>query len=399
MKRVSIRRERGLRQVAAALEEHGANLTVLWPGADPIRIGTRPESACVRFRDDRALDPLHRRDHLGLAEAYLDGAIDIDGEFIEAMRITEVIAPDPRPLERLRSALRLLLRDRRRLHRDSIEFHYDLAPDFYLPWLGSSRSYSHGLYTSPGDSVDDAQERKLAYAVEALGLEPGMSVFDMGGGWGSFLEYAGRRGIHVHAITISEPQYQFVNDLIRTHDLPCQIELVDFLDYEAPVRFDGAVFMGTFEHFSDYRWAARFLRRHLKSNASLYTDFCAHDTAHQVGAFLAKYIWPGAASYVDPRRLRASFEREGFVIRDFADDTASYASTVRDWSDALERSRSGLAAKWGERRVRAFLLYLRASQYYFEQEKIQAYHMVATRCAADPSAHPVATSIATEASS
>lgn len=379
MKRESRRRYQALEKIAAALEGCRANLTILTPALAPIRIGAHPELAYVRFHTERALEPLRRRDHLALAEAYLEGEIDIEGEFVEAMRITELIAPDPGWLERLRFAVRLLLRDRTALQRESIAFHYDIAPDFYLPWLDRWRSYSHGFYESEADSLDQAQTRKLRFAFDALGLEPGMEVFDMGGGWGSFLEFAGRLGIRVHAITISEQQYRFVSERIRSHELPCSIELVDFLDYQPCRRFDGAVFMGTFEHFADYPWAARFLRENLKPGGRLYTDFCAHDEVHQVGAFLAKYIWPGTATYVDPRRLRAALESEGFLIRDWTDDTSSYAATVRDWSDSFEQVHDQLADKWGERQVRAFLLYLRASQYYFEHNKVQAYHLVAAR--------------------
>jgi cyclopropane-fatty-acyl-phospholipid synthase len=375
----SIRRYRALDHTANELARDGANITIHTPNALPLRIGPHPEVASVRFHTDQALDPLRRRDHLALAEAYLNGEIDIEGDFVEAMRITEIIAPDPTWFERVRFAARLLLRDRRALQRESISFHYDLSADFYLPWLDRWRSYSHGFYESESDSLGDAQSRKLQFAVDALGLEPGMDVFDMGGGWGSFIEFAGKLGIRVHAITISEEQYRFVTELIRSHDLPCSIELVDFLDYQPACQFDGAVFMGTFEHFPDYPWAARFLRKNLKPGACVYTDFCAHDEVQQVGAFLAKYIWPGTATYVDPSRLTTSLQREGFELRQLVDDTPSYAATVRDWSDLLECARVELADKWGERKVRTFLLYLRASQYYFEQNKVQAYHLVAAR--------------------
>lgn len=373
------RRYRALERVAAALERAGANLTIHSPGAHPIRIGARPEIACVRFHTEEALEPLRRHDHLALAEAYLDGEIDVEGDFAETMRITELIQPDPSPLERLRFMMRLLVRDRKTLQRESVSFHYDISPDFFLPWLDRWRSYSHGFYESSMDSLDEAQTRKLRFAFDALGLAPGMDVFDMGGGWGSFLEFAGCLGVRVHSITISEQQYQFIRERIQRHDLPCTIKLVDFLDYQPSRQFDGAVFMGAFEHFADYPWTARFLRKHLKPGARLYSDFCAHDKVHQVGAFLAKYIWPGTATYVDPSRLVAALEDQGFTIKEFVDDTTSYAATVSDWADSFERAKNGLAQKWGERRVRAFILYLRASQYYFERNKVQAYHLVAAR--------------------
>ncbi len=368
-----------LSRLAAALAEQGASLTLFGPGFDPIRIGRRPDTARVHFRSAQALRAVQRHDLLGLAEAYLSGQIDIEGDLLEVMKLTDVIAPGPSAAERLWLALRLLFQNRRRLNRDSIRFHYDRPAGFFLPWFERWRSYSHGFYATPEDSAEAAQARKLQYAIDALALKPGSRVFDMGCGWGSFLEYAGLRGIHVHAITLSSEQQRFVSDLIREKQLPCSVEQVDFLDYQPRRRFDGAVFMGSFEHFSDYRRALRFLAEHLEPEARFYADFCTERGSHQVGAFLARHIWPGSASYVDVPKLLKEMARAGFNLHVLEDDTQSYAFTVRDWADKLERARRQLAAEYGEPSVRAFLLFLRASQYFLLTNKTQAYHLVAGR--------------------
>ena len=73
---------------------------------------------------------------------------------------------------------------------------------------------------------------------------------------------------------------------------------------------------------------------------------------------------------------------EGFDLHALADDTQSYAYTVRDWALGLERARDGLAVRFGERTVRAFLLFLRASERFLETNRTQAYHLVAGRAAA-----------------
>jgi len=368
-----------LRSLAAGLEALGANVTLAAPGTAPLRIGTRPGTASVVFRTERALAEAGARDHLRLAEAYLAGEIDIEGDFLEVMKITELVAPELGLGERIRFALRWLLRNRRRLQRESIAFHYDRPPAFFLPWLDRWRSYSHGFYASPDDSVTDAQARKLQFAIDALALRPGDRVFDMGCGWGSFVEYAGLQGIRVHGITISREQHRFVEALVRDKALPCRVDLVDFLDFRPGHSFRGAVFMGTFEHFLDYAWAARFLARHLDPDARVYTDFCAQRDVRQVGAFLARYVWPGAAVYVDVPHLLRALQRSGFDALMLQNDTASYACTVRSWADAFEAEREALAARFGEREVRVFRLFLRASEYFLSHAKTQAYHLVAGR--------------------
>jgi cyclopropane-fatty-acyl-phospholipid synthase len=366
-----------LNQILRSLEAAGANLTLEPPLGAPVRVGRDPGRTRVVFRVHAPLEALARRDLLALAEAYLDGAVDVHGDFLEVVKVTEVIAPDPTPWERLRLGAQLLLRSRRGLQHESIAFHYDRPAEFFLPWFERWRSYSHGLYETRDDAPDAAQERKLARAVQRLALEPGMRAFDMGCGWGSFLEYAGRRGIRVHGITISQEQHAFVTRLIREQDLPCQVDLVDFLDFRPEQAFDAAVFMGTFEHVSDYPRATRFLARHLRPGGRIWADFCSERQGHQVGAFLSRHVWPGTARYVNVPKLCDALIRAGFNLHELGDDTVSYALTCRDWADALDREAKALAERFSERDVRVFRIFLRASQYFLATNRTQAYHLVA----------------------
>lgn len=368
-----------LRIIAAQLHAADANLTIVVPGIDTIRLGTQPERARVVFRTPAALEPLRRRDHLALAEAHLAGDIDIEGELLEVMKMTGYLVLDAGPLEKLRLWLRLALRDRLAYDRESIAFHYDRPPEFFLPWLDRWRCYSHGLYATPDEPIDDAIARKMDAAIDALGLRPGMDVLDMGAGWGCFVEYAGLKGIRIHAITISETQRRFVQALIDEKKLPCTVELVNFKTYRPRLAFAGAVFMGTFEHNPEYDYAARFLAAHLKPGARVWADFSAHHTDVTMGRFMKKHIWPGAITYVNPHRLVRALLRAGFNVHELRDDTLHYACTIRDWGNAMEAHRTSLAAQFGEPTVRAFLLFLRGSLHFLRTNQMQAYHLVAGR--------------------
>ena len=371
------RAERQIARVLAELDALGARIAIERPGRETVRVGPAPALARVVYHAPDALAPLARGDVTALAEAYLHGAFDVEGDFLEAAKIATVLAPGPTRRERLRYAARHLFATRRRLQRESVAFHYDRPAAFFLPWLDRTRSYSHGLYASPDEAPADAQARKLDRAIGALGLRPGMDVFDMGCGWGAFLEHAGRRGIRVHGITLSGEQHAFCTELIRAQGLPCTVERVDFLDYRPRQPFDGAVFMGTLEHFPDYAYAARFLARHLRPGAGVWADFCTASGGHTPGAFLARWIFPPPASYVRVPRLLAALSRQGFVPAELEDDTPSYALSCRDWADALEREHKTLAERFGEPAVRAFQVYLRASQLFFATGRTRAAHLVA----------------------
>jgi cyclopropane-fatty-acyl-phospholipid synthase len=375
-------RQRTLDAVVAEVAAAGVSLTLVVPGAAPLRLGDDPERTRVRVRTAGALQPLLRHDHLALGEAYVHGAIDVEGDLLQLFKLADVLPMASGPFAKLGLWLRLRLPGRAGYARRTLGLHYDREPEFFLGWLERWRSYSHGIYASPDDDAAEAQARKMQLAIDALGLRPGMEVLDMGAGWGCFVEYAGLKGIHVRGITVSEVQHRFVSDLIRDRRLPCSVELVDFRDYRPRAPLDGAVFMGTLEHLPDYRRVARFLARHLRPGAAVYADFCARHADFLPAAFLRRYVWPGPATYVDLGRLVAALMRAGFNVHELADDTSSYTCTVRDWGDALEAGRAELAARFGEALVRVFLLFLRGSQYFLETNRTQAYHLVASRASA-----------------
>lgn len=366
-----------LTALAARLAASGVNGSLVADGLGAWPLGSDPTRARAVLHHASAVDALLRGDPLALAEAYLYGGLDLEGDWLELMKVTEQLPLAATRAERIRLALRLLVRERLRYDRESIAFHYDRPPAFFLPWLGRWRCYSHGLYASDDEPLDTAIARKLQRAIDALGLRPGMRVLDMGGGWGCFVEYAGLREIQVHAITISATQHRFVSDLIRAKRLPCTVELVHFREHRPSRPYDGAVFMGTFEHNPEYARAARWLARHLAPGARVWADFCAQRRDMVIGGFLKKWIWPGPITYVDPARWARDFVREGFNLHELADDTRSYACTVRDWGDALEANRKALAEQFGEPAVRAFLLFLRGSWRFLLDNRTQAYHVVA----------------------
>lgn len=365
--------------VSAAIRRSARNLTLVAPGRPPLSVGRRPGAARIVLSSDAPLRAFRKGDHLALAEAYLAGEIDLEGDLSEILALTDLLSLEATPLARVRHRLALSRRRRRAVDRASIAFHYDRPAAFFLPWLDRWRSYSHGFYASDEDDPAEAQARKMQYAVDALGLRPGMRVLDMGGGWGCFVEYAGLQGIRVESITISKEQFRFVEELILRRSLPCSVEFVDFFDHEPRAPYDAVVFMGTLEHVLDYPRVARFLERHLRPEGGVYADFCAQRSSFQVGGFMRRHLWPGAAGYVEVPALLDSLVRAGFNVHALEDDTRSYALTVRDWARQLEAAREDLAKRFGEREVRTFLLFLWGSYHFLRSNRTQAYHLVASR--------------------
>jgi len=362
--------------VLAAFETEGARLRLVWPDGEEQVLGDEPSPATVRFHDDAGPRALRERDHLGLAEAYLDGSIDVEGDMREVIRVTDHLDVAPLRLASLRFWLRAWL-DRRRFHRETVAFHYEQSPEFFLPWLGKHRCYTHGLYDSPEDGLGAAHERKLEHVIDALKLAPGKRVLDVGLGWGAFVEFAAEREITVHGITLAEAQAHYVRNRLAERRLAGSVECVDFADHVPAVPYDAVVFMGSLEHIPDYRLVSRFLTRHLAPGGRVYADFVSSPEGRLAGAFLRRHVFPGASSYVDRLALRRALERAGLVVEAEHDDTDSYTWTVRDWALALEEARPRLASEFGERPVRAFALYLWSACHFLDTRRTEGWRVIA----------------------
>jgi cyclopropane-fatty-acyl-phospholipid synthase len=101
-----------------------------------------------------------------------------------------------------------------------------------------------------------AIRRKLDTAIEACGIKPGWRVLDIGAGWGAFTEHAGKRGIQVTSLTISEESERYVSELIGRDKLPCRVVREHFLEYQSEARFDAIVNLGVTEHLPENRAVA-----------------------------------------------------------------------------------------------------------------------------------------------
>src|SRR5215470_409688 len=84
-----------LADAARVLEQAGASFTLIAPDGAEVRVGARPHVARVRVHDASVLRAARRLDIVALAEAYVDGRVDVSGDFLELLRIGDLAAATP----------------------------------------------------------------------------------------------------------------------------------------------------------------------------------------------------------------------------------------------------------------------------------------------------------------
>jgi len=210
--------------------------------------------------------------------------------------------------------------------------HYDIGNDLYSRMLDPTMSYSCG-YWKKAKNLEEAQEAKLELICQKLHLEKGMTLLDIGCGWGGLAKHAAKNyGVKVVGITVSKEQAAYAQHSCK--GLPVDIRLQDYRALDASELFDRIVSVGMFEHVGvkNYRIYMETVREHLKDDDGLFL-------LHTIGGlrsenttdrWISKYIFPRSML---PSMAQITHAAEGrFVIEDFHNFGPDYDKTLMAWN-------------------------------------------------------------------
>ncbi|MGZ3366878.1 MAG: class I SAM-dependent methyltransferase, partial [Caulobacteraceae bacterium] len=252
--------------------------------------------------------------------------------------------------------------------RRNVAHHYDLSAELYRRFLDQDMQYSCAYFSRPDMTLEEAQAAKKVHIASKLLIEPGMSVLDIGCGWGGMgLELAGRYGADVTGVTLSKEQLAIANQRAKDANLDhrARFALTDYRDVQGP--FDRIVSVGMFEHVG----APQF-RTYFRQVARLLTDD-GIALVHSIGRrtvpgvtqpWIAKYIFPGG--YIPAlSEMTAAIEEAGLWITDIEIKRLHYAETLKAWRQRFLARRDEIAALYDERFCRMWEVYLVLSELSF----------------------------------
>src|SRR5690349_23543534 len=102
---------------------------------------------------------------------------------------------------------------------EEIQAHYDLSDDFFGTFQDPSRTYSCAFFERDDMSLEDAQMAKIDLALDKLDLQPGMTLLDVGCGWGSVMKRAVEKyDVNVIGLTLSKNQFVCCQHLLQEVD-------------------------------------------------------------------------------------------------------------------------------------------------------------------------------------
>ena len=339
------------------------------------RLGQGEPTIQILVKDRQGLAALLKLDEVKICEAYMAGSLDVAGDMLGFASLRGLLR-DHHPLHTLWSRLAPLFIGRVQTDRQSIAGHYDYSNEFYLTFMDPTRCYSQAIFEGDDEPLETAQHRKLDFAIDACRLKPGDRVLDVGGGWGSFTEHAGRRGILVTSLTISRQSEAFLADLIEQQELPCKVLNQDFWEHHPADPYDAIVILGVMEHLPDYPAVLRHLQGLLKPGGRVYLDASAFREKYSKPTFVSRYIFPGDHAYFCLHAFLAEVAKSSLDVLEVYNDRHNYYLTCKAWAEKLEAARDEIVDRWGEMLYRRFRLYLWGSAQAFLSRGMDAYRVV-----------------------
>lgn len=368
------------------------------------------------IRSPRALRRLvWAPNELGLAQAYVTGELEVDGDITEGLRrVWNTVGQEARPPRiagpidaarllaaavrfraigprpaapasqaRVSGGLHSVTRDRA-----VIAHHYDLSNDFYALLLDPAMAYSSAYWTAeePGYTLADAQRDKLDLICRKLELAPGMRLLDLGCGWGGLLMHAAEHyGVHGLGLTLSKNQASYIRGRLADGRLEklVEVRIAHFREFHSRELHDreihnrgaydavASIEMGEHVGAEAYPVYTRVVHSALRpgGRALIQQMSRARTAAPGGGPFIESFIAPD----MHMRPLDETLPQwcaAGFEHLDSESLREHYVRTVAAWRENLEQAWPRAVELVGEETARVWRLYLAGGQLAFEQGRM-----------------------------
>ena len=340
---------------------------------------------------------------IGFGESYMAGDWDADDLAglltVFAHEMSTLIPPR---LQRLRD---IVVQHQPRLHRGTtaaskrnIAHHYDLSNDLFKLFLDPSLSYSSALFEqAPGANrllpqagaadLETAQLRKNERLLDVVGVGPGMSVLEIGSGWGELAIRAAMRGAHVTTITLSERQRELALQRVAAAGVADRVD-IQLCDYRnATGQYDAVVSVEMIEAVGAEFWPIYFrtLDERLKPGGKVGLQAITMpddrmQASRDTFTWIQKYIFPGGLipsiqaieRHVAHDTTMSVLDRHSFGLH--------YARTLAIWRETFEsRSEEVDALGFDATFRRMWSLYLAYSEAGFRSGYLDVYQYVFTK--------------------
>ncbi|MDQ2635299.1 MAG: cyclopropane mycolic acid synthase family methyltransferase [Actinomycetota bacterium] len=266
---------------------------------------------------------------------------------------------------------------------EDVQAHYDISNEFFGLFQDPSRTYSSAYFQRDDMTLEEAQLAKIDLALGKLDLQPGMTLLDVGCGWGSVMRRAVEKyDVNVVGLTLSKNQRAFADEMLAglDTDRSRQVHLQGWEEFDG--RVDRIVSIEAFEAWPKSKYKAFFetcyrvmpgdgrlllqtiMGHPLKRWPELGIPIVMSDLKFM--RFIAKEIFPGGAVPCDEDVYEFA-GNAGFTVADFDDMTPHYVRTLDTWAEKLEAAKDQAIAVTSQEVYDRYMRYLLGCSDFFKR--------------------------------
>ncbi|MFY2858370.1 cyclopropane mycolic acid synthase family methyltransferase [Mycobacterium sp. THU-M104] len=268
-------------------------------------------------------------------------------------------------------------------HFRNVQAHYDLSDDFFRLFLDPTQTYSCAYFERDDMTLEEAQIAKIDLSLDKLKLQPGMTLLDIGCGWGATMRRAIEKyDVNVVGLTLSENQAQHVQNAFDHMDTTRsrRVLLEGWEKFDEPV--DRIVSIGAFEHFGRARYGRFFMMAHqvLPSDGLMLLHSIVRPNFRDARAkglnltrevvhfsqFILAEIFPGGWLPTVPV-VEEHATAAGFTVSRIQSLQPHYARTLTMWAENLAANRHRALAIQSEKVYDRYMKYLTGCAKLFRQ--------------------------------
>ena len=346
-------------------------------------VGKGEPTFVVDFKKTIPIMDLLNSTSIALGEAYMNGDLIIEGNLYDAL-IHFLGQMDKFSLNETLLDKIIHPSNSKESQEKQVQSHYDIGNDFYKLWLDETMSYSCAYFKNEDDTLYQAQVNKVDYILSKLYLKEGMSLLDIGCGWGFLLiEAAKKYKVKGTGITLSREQYKEFKSCIQKEHLEdyLTVELMDYRDLPKWGKsFDRVVSVGMLEHVGreNYQLFNDCVNAVLKDKGLYLLHFISQLKEMETDSWMKKYIFPGGV-IPSLREIVSSMGNDDFHILDIENLRRHYEKTLLYWADNFHNHLDKISEMFDEKFIRMWDLYLNACAANFHIGGIDLHQILVTK--------------------
>ncbi|AOP36654.1 cyclopropane-fatty-acyl-phospholipid synthase [Leptospira tipperaryensis] len=226
------------------------------------------------------------------------------------------------------------------------EQHYEVPSEFFKLVMGKHMKYSSGFWETENTSFDESERKMLEITCERAQIENGMSVLDLGCGWGSLSLYMAEKfpKSSITGVSNSKSQKKFIDGEAKKRGLKnLTILTADMNEFKIAKKFDRLVSVEMLEHMKNYERLFEKFSGFLKPKGLFFVHiFTHHKFAYAFDViddtdWMSKYFFTGGQ--MPSHDLFLYFQKDFQIQNQWVVNGSHYAKTSEAWLNGMVQNK------------------------------------------------------------